>query len=153
LYGLELADGVDPLQLRAYADYLIQAAGLGTSHFAGYSVTLPPFPEGTEDIATALADVTPNPEMLGELGVRYIVSAFPITHPALLETRHTDGLYIYLNLLAKPLKPVENSIVLGDGTVLFAYDPLPVYLGWGCTALTVLGLSVLAVILLRSSRR
>jgi len=152
LYGLELADGVDPLQLRVYADYLIRAAGLETSQ-AGYSVTLPPFPEGTEEIATALADVTPNPEMLGELGVRYIVSAFPIAHPALRETRHTDGLYIYLNLLAKPLRPAENGIVLGDGTVLFAYDPLPVYLGWGCSALTVLGLFVLAVILLRSSRR
>ncbi|MCX7680584.1 MAG: hypothetical protein N2508_01230 [Anaerolineae bacterium] len=149
LYGLELADGVDPFQLRVYAEYLTRAAGLGVSGEVGYSVTLPPLPEGTEDISTALADVTPNPELLGQLGVRYVVSAFPITHPALSEHHQVGGLYVYLNSLAQPVQPAENSIVLGDGTALFTYDPLPVYIGWGCSALTILALSVMAVVNLR----
>lgn len=138
LYGLELADGVDPLQLRVYAEYLTRAAGLEASGDTGYSVTLPPFPEGTEDISTALAGVTPDPEMLGRLGVRYVVSAFPIAHPALTEHHRADGLYIYFNSLARPVQPSENGIVLSDGTVLFTYDPRPVYVGWGCSSLAIL---------------
>jgi len=139
LYGLELADGVDPLQLQAYADYLTQAAGLEPQV---YRVTLPPFPEGTDDVRTELRDVSPHAEMLGRLGVRYVAAAFPISVPGLLEQGVMDGVYIYLNQSAQPIVEAECAIKSSDGTVLFKYDPTPVYAGWAVSGATLVALSV-----------
>ncbi len=136
LYGLELADGVDPLQLRVYADYLNRAAGLEPQ---GYSVTLPAFPEGA-DVRTALKDVVPDVEMLDRLGVRYVAASFPIRHPELLECGVMDGVYVYLNRLSQAARPAVGAgdvIGLSDGTVLFEYDPWAVYAGWAVSGVTV----------------
>lgn len=139
LYGLELADGVDPLQLQVYADYLTQAAGLEPQ---GYSVTLPPFPEGTDDVRTALEDMSPHAGMLGRLGVRYVAAAFPISAPGLLEQGVMDGVHIYLNQSAQPIVEAECAIESSDGTVLFEYDPTPVYAGWAVSGATLIASGV-----------
>jgi len=139
LYGLELADGVDPLQLCVYADYLTRAAGLEPG---GYSVTLPPFPEESDDLRTALKDVSPDAEMLGQLGVRYVAAAFPISAPGLLEQSVMDGVYVYSNQAAQPVVEAEHAIELSDGTVLFEYSPWAVYAGWAVSGATMIALSV-----------
>jgi len=139
LYGLELADGVDPLQLRVYADYLTRAAGLEPYR---YSVTLPPFPEEADDIRASLEGVTPDVEMLGRLGVRYVAASFPMRHPRLLECGVMGGVYVYRNQAAQPVVDVECAIELSDGTVLFRYDPGAVYAGWVVSGVTVVGLLV-----------
>ncbi|MEE8390715.1 MAG: hypothetical protein V3S14_07980, partial [Anaerolineae bacterium] len=138
LYGLELADGVDPLQLRVYADYLTRAAGLEPQ---GYGVTLPPFPEG-KDVRIALQDVVPDAEMLGLLGVRYAAAAFPISGREWQFVSQFDGVYVYENRRARPLPETgeDGSIMLGDGTTLFRYRPWPVYVGWAVSGVTVVGL-------------
>ena len=61
----------------------------------GYSVTIPTFENGNtkEDNKEAI----PDPELLGLLNVRYVVSAFPITNIYLNEIKHIDGTYIYEN--------------------------------------------------------
>ncbi len=142
-YGLELADGVDPLQLRAYAEYLTRAAGL-EPRSQRYSVTLPPFPEGTEDVRTALAGVTPDAEMLGLLSVRYVAAAFPISGDAFGLAGRFDGVYVYRNQEARPMPNPRSdmSVVLADGTVLFRYRPWPVYAGWAVSGVTAVGLLV-----------
>ncbi len=133
-YGLLLADGVDPLQLRVYARYLTRAAGLSPS---GYSVTLPPFPEGAE-VDTALADVSPDAARLGNLGVRYVVAAFPLRpEPQFVLAAVTADAYIYRNQAAGPLVKQGMGIVLSDGTVLYRYDPRPVYLGGALSGATL----------------
>jgi hypothetical protein len=149
LHGLELADGVDPLQLRVYAGYLTRAAGLEPQ---GYSVTLPPFPEG-EDTRTALQDVVPDAEMLGLLGVRYVAAFFPIRHPDLLELGVMDGVYVYLNQAAQPVVDAEAAIGLSDGTNLFEYDPGAVYAGWAVSGVTWLGLLAAWLVCLSRRRR
>jgi hypothetical protein len=138
LYGLEPADGVDPVQLRDYADYLTRAAGLEPQ---GYSVTLPPFQEGS-DVHTALKDVVPDTEMLGLLGVRYIAAAFPITDSSLQPVGQFDGVYVYHNEEAQPVASAESGsdIVRSDGVTLFHYRPWPVYAGWAVSGVTVTGL-------------
>jgi hypothetical protein len=136
LVGLELADGVDPLQLHVYADYLTQAAGLEPQ---GYSVTLPPFPEG-DDTRTALQDVVPDAEMLGLLGARYVAAFFPIHHPDLLESGVIDGVHVYVNQAAQPVVDAKNAIGLSDGTNLFEYDPWAVYAGWAVSSVTAASL-------------
>jgi hypothetical protein len=133
LYGLELADGVDPLQLRAYADYLTRAAGLEPQ---GYGVTLPPFPEGS-DVNSALKGTVPDAEMLGRLGVRYVAAAFPVSASDLLEEGVMDGVYVYLNRAAQPVVSAGAAVVLNDGAVLFEYDPWGVYVGWAASGVTV----------------
>jgi len=146
LYGLELADGVDPLQLHTYAEYLTRAAGVEPQ---GYSVTLPPFSEGAAvrtapDVRTALRDVTPDVEMLGRLGVRYVAAAFPIADWGLQLEGQFDGVYVYRNEEAWPVGKVElgAGILLADGTALFQYRPWPVYVGWTVSGVT--GVSLLA---------
>jgi hypothetical protein len=150
-HRLQLADGVDPLQLRAYANYLTLAAGLNSPH--GYSVTLPPYPEG-RDVRTALADVCPNAEALGRLGVRYAVAAFPMDcgHPATNDrwqmVDRLGGTYVYQNEDARPILEMgsDMAIVLADGPELFRYDPRPVYAGWGISGVTVFGLAAWAAV-------
>ena len=138
LYGLQLADGVAPLQLRVYADYLTRAAGLEPQ---GYSVTLPPFPEGA-DVRMALEDVAPDAEMLGLLGVRYVAAAFPIADDKLQPVGQFDGVHVYRNEEAQPVADAgsDGGILLADGTVLFRYRPWAVYAGWVVSGVTVVSL-------------
>ncbi len=150
LYGLELADGVDPLQLRVYADYLTRAAGLEPQ---GYSVTLPPFLTEA-DIRVALKDVVPNAEMLGLLGVRYVAAAFPIAGREWQLVDRFEEVYVYENLQARPLAEINNDsrIVLADGVTLFQYRSWPVYVGWLISGVTATVL-LLVWLVARSRRR
>jgi hypothetical protein len=139
LYGLELVDGVDPLQLRVYADYLTRAAGLEPQ---GYSVTLPPFLTD-DDVRVALKDAAPDAEMLGLLGVRYAAASFPIAGREWQLAGRFGEVYVYENHRARPLPETSGvgGVVLADGTTLFEYRPWPVYAGWvvsGVTAFVVL---------------
>jgi hypothetical protein len=150
-YDLELVSGVDPLQLHAYADYLTSAAGLQPAQ--GYSVTLPPLPEGG-DVRTALADVCPNPDMLGRLGVRYAAAAFPLACASGAAggswqlVGQFEGVYLYENEDALPVPGTGSgmSVALADGSELFRYDPRPVYAGWGVSGAALAGVIAWAII-------
>ncbi|MCZ7553266.1 MAG: YfhO family protein [Anaerolineales bacterium] len=97
LNGLELADGVDPLHLQAYAEFMRRATGVPQS---GYSVTLPPFANG--DPQTANQAYQPDPEMLGLLNVRFVASEFELTADGLVFEGRDGATYLYRNLLAQP---------------------------------------------------
>ena len=100
-YELELADGIDPLQLERTVRFMQQATGVGEWD---YSVTLPAF-EGLgpdEEVRTLLAGVAPDPALLGLLNVRYVVAHFPIAHADLIEKARIEGAYVYENVRASP---------------------------------------------------
>ncbi len=99
-YGLELADGIDPLQLERTVRFMQRATGVGEW---GYSVTLPAF-EGLrdEELRTWLADFVPDPALLGLLNVKYVAAHFPIAHPDLIEVARVDGTIVYENARARP---------------------------------------------------
>ena len=103
-YALELADGVDPLQMAAYSRYMEAASGVPA---AGYSVTLPPFTEGnpSEDNRGFLPDA----RLLGLLNVRYVVSAFPLAVENLELLRQEDQTWIYHNRLVLPRAWVQEQ--------------------------------------------
>ena len=90
LQGIQLADGVDPMQLESYVMYMQTATGVPIS---GYSVTIPPFVNGMPE--TDDANYLPAPQALGFLNVKYVVSAFPLNEPELTLLR--QNLYIYRN--------------------------------------------------------
>ncbi len=107
--GLELVDGIDPLQLARTAHFMQTATGVGEW---GYSVTLPAFAglEQDEDIRSWLSDVVPAPTLLGVLGVRYVVAHFPIAHADLVEVARIDGAFVYENLRALPRAWVVSRV-------------------------------------------
>jgi hypothetical protein len=101
--GLELADGVHPLQLSAYVTYMSQAVGFDPTT---YSVTLPPFPSGdpSEDWGPAL-----DAEALGFLAVARIASTYPITASGLTDEGEVDGVLLYRNEQVRPMAWVEGG--------------------------------------------
>ncbi|HET7377226.1 MAG TPA: YfhO family protein, partial [Anaerolineae bacterium] len=68
-FHLQLADGINPLQLARYVTFMQQATGVGVWD---YSVTLPAFPnlKQDSDIRSALAQVTPDVQLLSLLNVK-----------------------------------------------------------------------------------
>ncbi len=77
-FQLQLADGIDPLQLQRYVMFMQHASGVGAWP---YSVTLPAFlgvQDRTKTFAPRSKDIQPNAALLGLLNVKYIAAAFPI---------------------------------------------------------------------------
>lgn len=94
-YGLELADGVDPLQLAPYVAYMETASGVPSD---GYSVTLPPF--AGADPAVDNQQYTPDAARLGVLNIGYVVSEFPLQADGLVQAAKFGSTYVYKNSLA-----------------------------------------------------
>jgi hypothetical protein len=102
-HGIELADGVHPLQLRAYVDWMADATGFEASE---YSVTLPPFPTGDPKV-----DWGPklDAEALGKLAVDLIVTDYPVSAVGLRAPQSVGGLLVYANSAARPRAWLETS--------------------------------------------
>jgi hypothetical protein len=96
--GLELADGVDPMQVASYARLMETLTG-ARAH--GYSVTIPSFPPNS-DVRTALRDAKPDARLLGRLNVRYVVAEFPVNAEGLVEQTYIGSTYVYENSWAMP---------------------------------------------------
>ena len=93
--GIELADGVSPLQLAVYRDYMAAATGFQP---VGYSVTLPPMPQGNPYV-----DWHPkiDAEALGRLSVERIVAAYPLEAQGLTLLSAGEGRWVYMNERAR----------------------------------------------------
>lgn len=111
LYQLQLADGIDPLQLQRYVMFMYQASGVGTWP---YAVTLPAFigAQKDEDIRTALQNIQPNAALLGLLNVKYVDAAFPITQPDLIERAVFSTTHVYENSRVLPRAFLVNKIAV-----------------------------------------
>lgn len=105
---IELADGVDPLQLDSYVDFMEEASGVRAE---GYSVTLPSYKTG--DPATDNQDAKPNPELLGLLNVKYVVAEYDINVEGLKYLAKYDQSRLYLNQSWLPrawLQPSDEPV-------------------------------------------
>ena len=103
--GLELADGVDPMQLASYAGLMKAATG---TRATGYSVTIPAFPPES-NVETALSDATPDARLLGRLNVRYVAAEFPIRVEGLVEQAHIGTTFVYENQFVLPRASVGET--------------------------------------------
>ena len=106
--GIELADGVNPLQLASYRDYMGKATGFSTS---SYSVTLPPFPDGDP---SAPWPVSLDARRLGQLNIRFVVSEYPIQANGLTLDGLVSGAYVYHNMLTRPRAWVQPASDVED---------------------------------------
>ncbi len=89
LNGVELADGVNPLQLSTYREYMETAVGLDAS---AYDVTLPSFPEGNPSTPWGFQV---DRDALGRLNVEWIASEYPLEDDSLTPFGIVDGVYLY----------------------------------------------------------
>ncbi len=111
LENIELADGIDPLQLSAYVTFMQEATGVPS---AGYSVTLPPFSTGNPQIDNQA--FLPDAQKLGLLNVGYVVSDYDLTSENLSLVARAGESRIYQNNLVKPrawVQPVDLPV--GEG--------------------------------------
>jgi hypothetical protein len=104
-FDLELADGVDPLQISSYVDFVDDATGVPQEQ---YSVTIPPFRNGDPSQDNKLASI--NSQILGLLNVKYVISEFEIIAPGLTPLSIDANPKIYLNEFAYPRAWVEKQV-------------------------------------------
>jgi hypothetical protein len=85
-HELDLADGVDPIQLAHYAGFLVLAGGYEST---GYSPTLPPVIDDTS--------ARPDAARLGLLNVGFVSASFPLDFEGLVPAVQLDESYVYRN--------------------------------------------------------
>ncbi len=107
--SLELADGVDPLQIRSYAEFMAAASGIPA---VGYSVTIPPFKTGNPDIDNKGS--MPDAFLLGLINVKYIVSEFEIQAEGLILLETIADSHIYLNEHYLPRAWIQSKAIKSD---------------------------------------
>ena len=96
-YALQLADGVDPLQLQSYVTFMQKATGVP---WTGYSVTVPPYASGHPQ--TDNAEYLPDPALLGLLNVRYVAAEFDVRVDGLVLHTRFGETRLYENQKALP---------------------------------------------------
>ncbi len=102
-HSLELADGVDPLQIKSYSEFMVYATGIPAS---GYAVTIPPFPSGNPSVDNQWKK--PDAKLLGLLNVKYVISEFEIFAEGLILQKTISEQKIYLNELYMPRAWIEE---------------------------------------------
>jgi hypothetical protein len=90
--GIQLADGVNPLQLMDYVNFMEKATGIPIHH---YTVTMPDFPNSKP--ATDNAQYQPDPHLLGLLNVRFVLSAYDLQNTDMTLVRTIHGTRVYEN--------------------------------------------------------
>lgn len=106
--GIQLADGVNPLQLMDYVDFMEKATGIPARH---YTVTMPDFPNS--EPASDNAQYRPDPHLLGILNVRFVLSAYDLQNTDLTLLRTIRGTRVYENRLWLPrawVQPVDAPL-------------------------------------------
>lgn len=106
--GLEMVDGINPLQLKAFRNFMANATGFSSEK---YSVTLPPFPNGDPKEPWGIEI---DSLKLGQLNVAYVISEYPIESIDLTLMEKDQAVYIYQNELARPRAWIQNSQDLSD---------------------------------------
>ncbi len=102
--GWELANGVDPLVLASYIDFMKKASGLW---WDAYTVVVPPL---DPDNLFANRQAVPRADLLGLLNVVYVVAEFPLPERADFTLwAQQDGLWVYRNPQARPRAWVEQG--------------------------------------------
>jgi hypothetical protein len=115
-YQIQLADGVDPLQLASYRTYMEYATGVPSS---GYSVTLPDFATG-EPASDNIA-YSPDVDLLGLLNVCYIAAEYDLPSDGLTLIKQIGSTRIYENSCCQARAWVEKGQDQRLGVSILSY--------------------------------
>jgi len=103
-HKLKIADGVDPMHLANYSEFMERASGVNVD---GYSVTIPVFSSGNPAVDNM--GVEPDAFLLSLLNVKYIISEYEIESSEIIELTTIDNSIIYLNRYSSQHAWVEAS--------------------------------------------
>lgn len=106
LYGIETADGVDPLYWSDYDRFMQVASGVNRTH---YEVTIPPM-EGEGEPLFVNQSAKPNARLLGMVNVKYVVAEYPVQADGLENLGKWGNRYLYINHYFQPRWSVEFNI-------------------------------------------
>ncbi|MFN8457341.1 MAG: hypothetical protein U0401_22235, partial [Anaerolineae bacterium] len=118
-HRLQLADGVEPVHLVVYDQFMARAGGYND---LGFSVTIPVF---NGPLESALREVKPDLKLLGLLNVAYLVSAFPMDWPGLTLEQKINQTYIYRNERALPRAWVAHQAIPAESDWLSQLEAQP----------------------------
>jgi hypothetical protein len=102
--GLEMADGINPLQLRTFRNFMADAVGFSPD---SYSVTLPPYPTGDPHQPWG---VEIESLKLGQLNVAYVLSEYPIASSDLTLMEKSQSVYLYHNEMVRPRAWIQDAL-------------------------------------------
>lgn len=102
--GIAFAEGVHPLQIWKYVNYLSKASGVDSSQ---YSVVQPPLRTGNPHLDNITAQ--PNAKMLARLNVSHIISRNPISDNNLKIAYQDSDIWVYENLVFSPFPEIANQ--------------------------------------------
>lgn len=105
MYALETVDGVDPLYLASYDEFMQGATGVEREHYSG----VVPAMEGGEPVQIVNRDARPSAKLLGLLNVRYILSEFPMPMADFHLLEAWESTHIYENTQALPRAFLVNQ--------------------------------------------
>ena len=104
---IENADGVDPLYLASYDQFMQAASGVKRRN---YEVTIPAM-EGDGDISTINHTAIMDLNLLGMLNVCYIAAGFPIEQKGLVQAGQFDTTYLYKNEFCHPRAYFATQVI------------------------------------------
>jgi hypothetical protein len=117
-YELELTDGVDPLQIGSYVEYVQEATGVPQEE---YSVTIPPFKTGDPSRDNRLAKI--DSKLLGLLNVKYVVSEFELEASGLTPVSLESFPKVYRNENLLPRAWIETGNLSEDQILSSEVEP------------------------------
>jgi hypothetical protein len=97
-YEIQTVDGVDPLYMAAYDDFMQVASGITR----GYYSSVIPAMEGGAPVETANQAAMPNPSLLGLLSAKYVATEFPLQTQGLNLIGLFGSTHLYENTLSLP---------------------------------------------------
>ncbi len=118
IHGIGLVEGVHPLQLSKYVDFLASASGVPADK---YSVVQPPLKNGSP--RTDNKDAIPDLELLSRLNVRNVLSSFPIKQINWSSTVSGPVIWIYQNKEFSPYPKILGEDGQLGMVALVKYSP------------------------------
>lgn len=115
---IQLADGVDPLQLSSYWSFMLSATGVPSS---GYSVTLPDYATGDPEVDNSA--YIPDAARLGLLNVCYLAVEFDLSAEGLVILDEFGSTRVYENTLCHPRAWVEVGKDPYKEAEIISYSP------------------------------
>jgi hypothetical protein len=120
--GIQNASGIDPFQLKRYADFMQLASGLPCP---AYAASIPPFYTAEVDCGD-YRQARPNLALLGLLNVAYLAAPFPLSEAGPPLRQDSGPVYLYRNERTLPRAFVVHrvEVVADERQILSALSTL-----------------------------
>ncbi len=128
-YGIQLVQGVNPMQLASYVNYLEKATNIP---YDKYSVVIPPLLEPNSELITKSWTIGEmNTKYLNELNVKYVIFDSPmISGEGWKLISNFEGQWLYENQtkVERAILLPQNAETRGTGIIINKYSPNEIFI-------------------------